>query len=84
MDFDALDGKPVQLVFLIAAPKEAAGAYIQMVAKVARLLRSRAYKGNLFKAESPQKIAKLIDRFDRKYPQDIQVKKTKNGRVIHP
>lgn len=84
VDFVALDGQPVQLVFLIAAPREAAGAYIQTVAKVARLLKSGAYKGNLLGAKSPEEIAELINSFDRKYPRDIQVKKTKDGRVIHP
>jgi PTS system fructose-specific IIC component len=84
VDFAALDGQPVQLVFLIAAPQGAAGAYIQTVAKVARLLKSRSYKESLLKAKNPQKIADLIDNFDRTYPRDIQVKKTKDGRVIHP
>ena len=84
MDFNALDGQAVQLVFLIAAPAEAAGSYIQTVAKVARLLRSRDYKENLLKAQNSEEIAELIDKFDHRFPQDIQVKKTKDGRVIHP
>ena len=84
VDFAALDGQPVQLVFLIAAPQGAAGAYIQTVAKVARLLKSRSYKERLLEAKSPQEIAELIKNFDRRYPRDITVKKTKDGRVIHP
>jgi PTS system fructose-specific IIC component len=84
VDFASLDGQPVQLVFLIAAPAEAAGAYIQTVAKVARLLRSRAHKEKLLKAQDSQEIAGVIDKFDHSFPQDVQVTKTKDGRVIHP
>jgi PTS system fructose-specific IIC component len=84
VDFAALDGKPVQLIFLVAAPQKADGVYIQTVAKVARLLKSRAYKGGLLKAKSAEEVVELIDGFDRQYPRDIRVEKTKDGRVIHP
>jgi len=84
VDFAALDGKPVQLIFLVAAPQDAAGAYIQTVAKVARLVKSRTHKGKLLEAKSSEEVAELISGFDRQFPRDIQVKRTKDGRVIHP
>jgi len=84
VDFSALDRKPVHLVFLVAAPAEAARPYIQTVAKVARLMKTPPYKDRMLKAAGSAEIAQLIEEFDRQHPGDVQVKKTEDGRVIHP
>jgi len=84
VDFSALDKKPVYLVFLVAAPAEAARPYIQTVAKLARLMKTPPYKDRLLKAAGSGEIARLIEQFDQQHPQDVLVKKTADGRVIHP
>jgi len=83
VDFDSLDGKPVSLVFLVAAPADAAKAYLQTVAKVAQLLKTRMYKDRLLSASNAAEIADIILEFDREHPQDVLVKRTEDGRVIH-
>jgi nitrogen PTS system EIIA component len=40
MDFDAIDGKPVDLVFLLLLPTTAAGEQLNALASVARRLRN--------------------------------------------
>lgn len=84
VDFAAMDKKPVHLVFLVAAPARAARPYIQTVAKVARLMKTLPYKERMLKAADGNEIAKLIKEFDLQHPQDVLVKKTEDGRVIHP
>jgi PTS system fructose-specific IIC component len=83
VDFGSLDGKPVFLVFLVAAPADAAKAYLQTVAKVAQLLKASTYKDRLLNARNAEEIADIILEFDREHPQDILVKRTEDGRVIH-
>ena len=39
VDFDALDGQPVDLVFLLLAPEDAGADHLKALARVARLLR---------------------------------------------
>lgn len=39
VDFDALDGAPVDLVFLLLAPEEAGADHLKALARVARILR---------------------------------------------
>lgn len=39
IDFDALDGEPVDLVFLLLAPEGAGADHLKALARVARLLR---------------------------------------------
>jgi len=41
IDFDALDGQPVDLVFLLLAPEGAGADHLKALARVARLLRDR-------------------------------------------
>ncbi len=39
VDFEALDGQPVDLVFLLLAPEQAGADHLKALARVARLLR---------------------------------------------
>ncbi len=41
IDFDALDGLPVDLVFLLLAPEAAGADHLKALARIARLLRDR-------------------------------------------
>jgi nitrogen PTS system EIIA component len=40
IDFDALDGQPVDLIFLLLAPESAGADHLKALARVARLLRN--------------------------------------------
>lgn len=47
MDFQALDGSPVDLVFMLVGPKTASSVYVKLLARVSRLLQSEAFKERL-------------------------------------
>lgn len=82
INFRALDGKPVHLVFMIAAPEEAKKEYLQIVAKIARLSKSKIMREALQKKENPKDVMELIRDFDKMVIEDISVK-TKDGRVLY-
>ena len=42
VDFDAIDGEPVDLVFMLLAPESAGADHLKALAKVSRVLRDRA------------------------------------------
>ena len=42
IDFEALDGQPVDLIFLLLAPEGAGADHLKALARVARLLREPA------------------------------------------
>src|SRR3954447_6507273 len=42
IDFEALDGQPVDIVFLLLAPEDAGADHLKALAKVARVLRDPA------------------------------------------
>ncbi len=47
VDFEALDGQPVDLVFLLLAPENAGADHLKALARIARLLREPGIAGKL-------------------------------------
>ncbi len=52
IDFDALDGKPVSLFFLLLGPGSAAGAHVRALGRISRILRHEAVRDELNRANS--------------------------------
>lgn len=82
IEFNALDGKSVHMVFMIAAPQEAKKEYLQVIAKIARFLKHEENRKLLLDAETKEEILTIIGNFDASCP-GVETVKTKDGRVIH-
>lgn len=59
-DFKAIDGAPVQIVFLLLAPISSGGPYLKLLAKISRLLRSDDFKKSLLDAKDEDEIIQII------------------------
>ncbi len=64
VEFDALDGEPVYIVFLLVAPAEAAGNHLKALAKVSRLLKDKFFRQSLRDAKSSEDILQIIRQED--------------------
>lgn len=64
IDFDAMDHKPVNLFFLIAAPEDAIGAHLNVMARLSYLMKSEANRQKLMEAGSPGDVLALMDNVD--------------------
>lgn len=51
--FDALDGQPVRLFFLIVGPEATAGRHVKVLSRIARLIRHEDLRARLLGAASP-------------------------------
>lgn len=60
IEFDALDNRPVHLIFLIAAPTESGGLYLKALARLSRLLRYQEFRNRLMEAETVDEIISII------------------------
>lgn len=60
IDFDALDGRPVALFFLLVGPESASGAHVKALSKISRLLRRDALRDALVAARSPDEFLRII------------------------
>ncbi|HID96019.1 MAG TPA: PTS sugar transporter subunit IIA [Candidatus Latescibacteria bacterium] len=82
IDFESLDGKPVHLIFMIAAPNEVRKEYLQAVARIARLLKIKDLKRKLLEAKTREDVMAVIKEFDSRFPTRMEVE-TKEGRVVY-
>ncbi len=61
IEFDAMDHKPVHLFFLIAAPEDAIGAHLNVMARLSYLMKSEKNRQKLMEASSPGDVLALMD-----------------------
>lgn len=61
IDFEAMDKRPVQLFFLIAAPEEAIGAHLNVMAKLSHLMKSQENRDRLLEAKGWEEVAEVLD-----------------------
>jgi PTS system nitrogen regulatory IIA component len=60
LDFVAIDGLAVNIVFAVIGPKRATGEHLKTLARVSRLLRNRAFRDRLVAAPDSKTAYDLI------------------------
>jgi fructose-specific phosphotransferase system IIA component len=61
IDFEAKDGQPVRLIFLIGTPKPMVTDYLRVVGNLARLLRQDELRHRLLEAPDVPTFIKIIE-----------------------
>jgi len=64
VDFDALDGEPVTLIFLIAAPNTEDNIHLDVLSKLSVLLMDEEFTKSLRNAKSVEEFLDIIDKAD--------------------
>ncbi|MGB9699380.1 MAG: PTS sugar transporter subunit IIA [Thermodesulfobacteriota bacterium] len=64
-NFDALDGKPTHLFFLLVAPENSAGIHLQALAKISRLMKDHLFRKRLLEVNSAEEIYTLFAEEDK-------------------
>ena len=60
VDFEALDGEPAYVFFLLVSPANVSGPHIKALARISRLLKNDEFKKKLITAESSTVIIDII------------------------
>lgn len=60
IDFEALDGQPVDLVFLLLAPEAAGADHLKALARIARLLRDTAIAQKLRESRDAEALYAVL------------------------
>jgi PTS system nitrogen regulatory IIA component len=60
LDFEALDGEPVDLIFLLLAPEEAGADHLKALSRVARALRDPAIAQKLRKSHDASALFAML------------------------
>lgn len=65
IDFDAQDGQPTHLFFLLVAPEDSTSEHLNALARVSRLIKDRSLRERLMQADTPEEIMELIRQKDK-------------------
>lgn len=60
IDFDALDGQPVRLLFLLVGPESAAGPHIKALSRISRIIRQDSVRERLLNATTPEEFYHML------------------------
>lgn len=56
IDFQAIDGRPVDLIWLLSSPPDKTGPHIHALARISRLMTIPRFRQALSQAKTPQEI----------------------------
>ena len=62
--FDAMDGKPVHLFFLLVAPEQSTGQHLKTLAKLSRMLKDVQFRKDLLEAGTGEELYRIISEKD--------------------
>ena len=68
VEFDALDGQPVRLVFLLLGPADDVGLQVRTLGRLARLLRQDVARGQLIAAPDAPAFIEVLARLEAADP----------------
>jgi len=66
VDFDALDGMPVNLFFLLLAPADSAGEHLKALEKASKILKDPSLRERNIAAKSRDEVFKVMEEVDKK------------------
>jgi PTS system nitrogen regulatory IIA component len=66
VDYDAMDGAPVHLFFLLLAPEDSASLHLKALARISRLLKSRSFRDALVSCPDGAALYEMIRQEDDK------------------
>ena len=67
VEFDAMDGKPVHLFFVLVAPEDSPGDHLKALARISRLVKNKAFRDRLLQSRSAAEIYAAIREEDEQY-----------------
>jgi len=67
VEFDAMDGKPTHLFFLLLAPEDSTGAHLKMLARISRSLKNSVFRERLMTAADGRELYMVIQKEDEDF-----------------
>lgn len=67
LDFQALDGQPVNLVFLLVGKENLVGPHIKLLSRISRMMNKDEFRESLVLAKTVEDIYTLFDEEEKQY-----------------
>jgi PTS system nitrogen regulatory IIA component len=67
LDFDSMDGQPAHLFFLLIAPEDSSSVHLQVLAKIAKILKNRDFRKKLMEPGTKEELYQTIVQTDEEF-----------------
>jgi fructose-specific phosphotransferase system IIA component len=67
IDFEALDKKPVKLIFLLVGKENMVAPHIKLLSRISRMMNNEEFRESLLKSENPEEVFNLFKEEEKKY-----------------
>lgn len=67
LDFDSMDGQPAHLFFLLIAPEDSSSVHLQVLAKIAKILKNRDFRKKLMEPGTKKELYQRIVQTDEEF-----------------
>ncbi len=64
VDFEAMDGRPVHIFFLLFTPEGATVVHLMLLSRISKLLKNELFRQRLLDAPDAESICAIIEEFD--------------------
>ena len=64
VEFEAQDGQPSRLFFMMIAPTTESGPHVQAIAKIVKMIKVPGFREKLLKADRPEQIIEAMERVE--------------------
>lgn len=82
VEYNALDSKPVDLAFIIAAPEGSGTVHLEILSKLATMLMDENFVSDLKKAKTVEEFLKIIDVAEAKKDEKVVEESTNSDHFI--
>jgi PTS system nitrogen regulatory IIA component len=65
IDYDALDGEPVYLIFLLVSSENDPGQHLEILKKIALLVENSDFYHDMINAQLPESIPKIFNKYEK-------------------
>ncbi|WP_442594086.1 PTS fructose transporter subunit IIABC [Neobacillus sp. D3-1R] len=80
VEYEALDGQPSHLFFMIAAPEGANNTHLDALARLSGMLMNEEVREKLLKASTKKEILDIIDSYDQEEENEDKPEQVQQGR----
>lgn len=67
IDFQAIDGKPSHIFFVLVAPENSVGLHLKALARISRLCKNQSFRTRLLEAKDANDLFQAISEEDGRY-----------------
>ena len=67
VDFEALDGEPVNLIFVLVGQDNMVGPHIKLLSRISRMMSKDEFREAIAEAKTAEEIYNLFDEEEKKY-----------------